>query len=213
MLTKDNNKGVSNFPNIAVSRNNNSVYVVWSRVDSFDTTNQTQTYDVFFTRSIDRGDTFRKPINLSNDPSNSQNAALAVSRNDGIYVAWTDNFIGTYEVFFTKSMDGGNTFSTVMVISSNVARALSPSISANGNGSTFNLPININNDTGVSDLAQISSGNGGGFYLVYVYVVWNDDTFGNPDIFFTRSIDSGSTFNLRQDNIAGNSMIYLTKTD
>jgi hypothetical protein len=191
MLTKDNNKGVSNFPNIAVSRNNNSVYVVWSHknnidFDPFDTTNQTQTYDVFFTRSIDRGDTFRKPINLSNDPSNSQNAALAVSRNDGIYVAWTDNFIGTYEVFFTKSMDGGNTFSTVMVISSNVARALSPSISANGNnvyavwnddtfgnpeifftrsidsGSTFNLPININNDTGVSDLAQISSGNGGG---------------------------------------------------
>jgi hypothetical protein len=152
-------------------------------------------------------DTFRKPINLSNDPSNSQNAALAVSRNDGIYVAWTDNFIGTYEAFFTKSMDGGNTFSTVMVISSNVARALSLSISANGNnvyavwnddtfgnpeifftrsidsGFTFNLPININKDTGVSDLAQISSGNGGGFYLVW------------------------------QDNIAGNSMIYLTKTD
>ena len=93
------------------------------------------------------------------------------------------------------------------VISSNVARALSPSISANGNnvyavwnddtfgnpeifftrsidsGSTFNLPININNDTGVSDLVQISSGNGGSFYLVW------------------------------QDNIAGNGMIYLTKTD
>lgn len=103
-------------------------------------------------------------------------------------------------------MDGGNTFGKVMVISSNIARALSPSIST---------------------------------YKNNVYAVWNDITFGNPEIFFTRSIDSGSTFNMPininndtgvsglpqtmpgdggdiylvwQDNIAGNSMIYFTKT-
>ena len=211
MLTKDNNKGVSNFPNIAVSRNNNSVYVVWSHKNNTDfdpsnTTNQTQTYDVFFTRSTDSGDTFSKPINLSNDPSNSQSASIAVSRNDSVNIAWTDNFIGTYEVFFTKSIDDGSTFSKAMVISSNVARALSPSISTYENniyavwndntfgnpevfitqsvdsGSTFSMPININNDPGVSDLAQITSGHGGDLYLVW------------------------------QDNIAGYNMIYFTKT-
>ena len=211
ILTGNNTKGASNFPSIAVSRNN-SVYVVWSHKNNTDfdpsnTTNQTQTYDVFFTRSIDRGNTFSKPINLSNDPSNSQSAAISISRNNSVYVVWADNFIGTYEVFFTKSLDGGNTFDKVMVISSNVARALSPSISTYGNnayavwndntsgkpeifftrsidsGSTFNMPININNDTGISDLAQITPDDDGELYLVW------------------------------QDNIAGNSMIYFTKTN
>jgi S1-C subfamily serine protease len=209
-IALDNTNGVSNFPSIT-TLGNNTVYVVWSHknntdFDPFNTTNQTQTYDVFFTRSTDSGDTFSKPINLSNDPSNSQSASIAVSRNDSVYIAWTDNFIGTYEVFFTKSMDGGSTFSKAMVISSNVARALSPSISTYENniyavwndntfgnpevfftlsidsGLTFSMPININNDSGVSDLEQIAPGDGGDLYLV-----WQDNITGNNMIYFTKT--------------------------
>jgi hypothetical protein len=73
-----------------------------------------------------------------------------------------------------------------------------------------------------------------------VFVVWSDNTFGNSEIFFTNSIDNGSTFNMPisinkdagtsgvaqitidpgagnlyliwQDNATGNSVIYFTKT-
>ena len=216
VLTNDV-KGVSNFPNIAVS-NNNNVYVVWSHKNNTDfdpsnTNNQTQTYDIFLTKSKDRGNTFSKPINLSNDPSNSQNPAVAISRNNNVYVVWTDNSIGTYETFLTKSKDRGNTFSKVTVVSNNVARSTSPSVSTYGsniyvvwsdngfgnseifytqstdNGSTFNMPININNDTGISDLAQITTdpdddGSNN------IYLVWQDNITGNIVIYFTKAVHS-----------------------
>jgi hypothetical protein len=216
VLTNDV-KGVSNFPNIAVSHNNN-VYVVWSHKNNTDfdpsnTNNQTQTYDIVLTKSIDRGNTFSKPINLSNDPSNSQNPAVAISGNNNVYVVWTDNSIGTYETFLTKSIDRGNTFSKVTVVSSNVARSTSPSVSTYGsnlyvvwsdnafgnseifytqstdNGSTFNMPTNINNDTGISDLAQITTD------PVYggsnnIYLVWQDNITGNIVIYFTKAVHS-----------------------
>jgi S1-C subfamily serine protease len=213
IILSNDTRGVSNFPNMAISGNNN-VYITWSHKNNTDfdpsnTTNQTQTYDVFLTKSKDGGNTFSKPVNLSSDPSNSQSPAVAVSQNNNVYVVWTDNSIGTYEIFLTKSKDGGNTFSKVIVISSNVARSISPSISTYGNniyivwsdntfgnseivftqstdnGSTFDMPININNDTWTSDLAQIMSapggGNGGDLYLV-----WQDIITGHTVIYFTK---------------------------
>jgi hypothetical protein len=206
-----NLKGVSNFPNLAAS-GNDTVYVVWSHkyntdFDPSNTENQTQTYDIFFAKSTDMGRTFGKPLDLSNDPANSQSSAVAVSEMGTVYVVWSDNSIGTYETFFTKSLDMGHTFSKASVISSNLARSLSPSISADGNN---------------------------------VYVVWSDNTFGNSEIFFTKSLDNGSTFSeafninedsgisaiaqitiapevgnlyiIWQDNAEGNSVIYFTKT-
>ena len=206
----DDLKGVSNFPSIIASGNN--VYVVWSHKNNTDfdpsnTENQTQTYDVFLTKSLDRGNSFSKPVNLSDDPANSQSPALAISEIGTLYVVWSDNSIGTYETFFTKSLDQGHTFSKVSVISSNIARSISPSISA---------------------------------YVNNVYVVWSDNTFGNSEIFFTNSVDDGSTFNMPininddggisgiaqiiiapeagnlyliwQNNATGNTVIYFTKT-
>ncbi|MFZ0511434.1 MAG: trypsin-like peptidase domain-containing protein [Candidatus Nitrosopolaris sp.] len=205
-----NLKGVSNFPSIAAS-GNNTVYVVWSHKNNTDfdpsnTENQTQTYDIFFTKSLDQGHAFSKPVNLSDDPANSQSPALAISEMGTVYIVWSDNSIGTYETFFTKRLDQGHTFSKVSVISSNLARSISPSISTYGNN---------------------------------VYVVWSDNTFGNSEIFFTNSVDDGSTFNtsininddsgisgvaeitiapevgnlylIWQDNATGNSVIYFTK--
>jgi S1-C subfamily serine protease len=205
-----NLKGVSNFPNLAVS-GNDTVYVVWSHknntdFDPWNTENQTQTYDVFFTKSLDRGHTFSKPVNLSNNPANSQSPDVAISKMGTVYVVWSDNSIGIYETFFTKSLDRGLEFSKVSVLSSNLARSISPSILAYENS---------------------------------VYVVWSDNTFGNSEIFFTKSLDDGSTFNraininedpgisgvaqisiapevgnlylIWQDNAAGNSVIYFTK--
>jgi S1-C subfamily serine protease len=215
LILTNNVKGVSDFPNLAVSQNNN-VYVVWSHKNNTDfdpsnTNNQTQTYDIFLTKSIDRGNTFSKPVNVSNDPSNSQNPIVTTSGNNNVYVVWTDNSIGTYETFLTKSIDRGNTFSKVTVVSSNVARSTSPSISTYGsnvyvvwsdntfgnseifftqstdNGYTFNMPININNDTGISDLAQITTDlDGGGSNNIYI--VWQDNITGNIVIYFTKAV-------------------------
>lgn len=206
-----NTNGVSNFPSIT-TLGNNTVYIVWSHKNNTDfnpsnTQNQTQTYDVFFTRTFDRGNTISKPVNLSEDPANSQSPVVAVSGRDNVYVLWTDNSIGTYETFFTRSLDGGSTFSKVSVISSNIAKSISLSISTYGNkifavwsdntfgnseifftksidnGSTFNMPIQINNDSGTSSVAQITIAP----QVSNLYLIWQDDTTGKSMVYFTKT--------------------------
>ncbi|MGB7956761.1 MAG: hypothetical protein WCF23_22540 [Candidatus Nitrosopolaris sp.] len=69
---------------------------------------------------------------------------------------WSDNTFGNSEIFFTNSMD---------------------------NGSTFSMPVNINENAGTSGLAQIifapEAGN--------LYVIWQDNTTGNAVIYFTKT--------------------------
>jgi hypothetical protein len=56
------------------------------------------------------------------------------------------------------------------------------------NGSTFGSTENLSNNPGNSTDAQIALDQNN-FYLV-----WTDDTSGNGDIYFKRSVDNGSTF-------------------
>jgi hypothetical protein len=55
-------------------------------------------------------------------------------------------------------------------------------------GKNFDSPENLSNNPGHSEMPQIAaSGNN-------VYVVWQDSTPGNAEIFFRRSTDKGNNF-------------------
>ena len=56
------------------------------------------------------------------------------------------------------------------------------------NGTTFGSSENLSNNPGNSSDARI------GTYQNKVYLVWTDDTTGNGDIYFKRSVDNGTTF-------------------
>jgi hypothetical protein len=56
------------------------------------------------------------------------------------------------------------------------------------NGTTFGSIENLSNNPGNSTDARI------GTYQNKVYLVWTDDTTGNGDIYFKRSVDNGTTF-------------------
>ena len=56
------------------------------------------------------------------------------------------------------------------------------------NGSTFGSTENLSNNPGNSTDARIA------LYQNNFYLVWTDDTSGNGDIYFKRSVDNGSTF-------------------
>jgi hypothetical protein len=136
-MNLSNDPGLSYFPRIATD-GNNSVYVVW-------TDNSPGNYNILFTKSVDGGASFDKPIIVSNLNGVSNFPSIIASGNNSVYVVWshknntdfdpsnTENQTQTYDVFFTKSLDQGNTFSKVSVISSNIARSISPSISTVGN--------------------------------------------------------------------------------
>jgi S1-C subfamily serine protease len=211
-----NTKGVSNFPSIATSEDG-TVYVVWSHKNNTDfdpsnTQNQTQTYDVFFVKSLDGGNIFSQAVNLSNDPSNSVSPVVGVSKDHEVYVLWSDNSIGTYETFLVRSGDRGNTFSRPSVISGNHALSISPYVSldcanvfavwsdntygnsrifftkSSDNGSTFNMPVDINVDTGIAGDPQISYN----YEAAILYVIWQNNLTGHSAIYFTKSHPIGN---------------------
>ena len=205
-----------------ISSEGNNVYVVWP-----DTGDLFSSLDVFFAVSNDNGQTFSTPINLSNTTGNSGDAQIS-SEGNNVYVTWQDDtsFLGSSVIGFAVSNDNGQTFSSPIILSTTTESSGDPQITSEGNnvyvtwedtshgiaeiffafstdnGQTFSTPDNLSENTGGSGNPQISSeGNN-------VYVVWDDNTPGNNDIFFITNNQPfglfGSTLNLSQND--GNSV-------
>jgi hypothetical protein len=66
------------------------------------------------------------------------------------------------------------------------------------NGTSFGSTENLSNSPGNSTDAQIAVNQN------YVYVLWSDDTTGNGDIYFRRSVDNGTSFRTTE-NLSVNS--------
>lgn len=197
------NIGSSSSPQIAVS--GNGVYVVWQAKD-------TGKYQILFAKSTDGGATFGTPVNISNNSGASTFPKVLVSGNN-IYVVWAFTVTNKdYDVLFSKSTDGGATFTTPINLSNTVGDTGLPQMIMSGNniyitwendgsgnfdifvakstdsGNTFSAPVNVSNNPKSSGAPQIiASGND-------VYVIWMDNDPGNYDIFVAKSTDNASTF-------------------
>src|SRR5882762_5425796 len=161
-----NNIGSSASPQVTVDLTGN-INVAWEN-------NGPGNFDIFFSRSADKGTTFSTPKNLSNSLGQSRSPQIALDAGGNINVVWTDNTPPDVspDIFFVRSSDGGTTFSTAQNISHNSGSSSNPLL-------TVDAGANIN-------------------------VAWGDNTPGNQDIFFARSTDSGATFstpvNLSEDS-------------
>jgi hypothetical protein len=56
------------------------------------------------------------------------------------------------------------------------------------NGTTFGLPVNLSNNPGFSEHPQIA------VYGNNVYAIWADNTSGNREVLFKKSVDNGASF-------------------
>lgn len=154
------------------------------------------------------GSSFR---NLSNNAGASLFPDIAVSENT-IYVVWDDDTLGNSEIFYVRSTDGGQTFSPPRNLSNNSGSSRNPAISVSGSdlyivwddetpgnfeiffvmsrdgGQIFSKPQNLSQNAGRSVLPDIAASEGN------IYVFWQDDTLGNPEIFYVRSPDGGQSF-------------------
>ena len=191
IINLSSNTGASFDPQISistderegVSNSSNTVYVAWQD-DSFTSSGN---YDIFFTRSTDGGNSFESTENLSKTNGTSRFQKMATSSQSTVYLAWADvnntNNLPSqgFDIFFTKSTDGGNSFGKIINLSSKNNE-------------------NTNNTTHSSFNPQLAvSGNN-------VYVVWQEDDAitGNQDIFFKKSTDNGNSFG-PVNNLIGNS--------
>ena len=113
-----------------IASHGKNVYVVWEEDDPDSQAKQSlsqydnrRNYDILIKKSTDRGLTFGKEINLSNNRGISEHPQIAISGNT-VHVAWIDNSLTTNkEILYRKSTDGGNTFSNVINLSNSSTSA------------------------------------------------------------------------------------------
>ena len=199
------NAGVSCSPSVAATSTN--VYVAW----------QDDTYggnqEILFRRSTNNGTTWDPIRRLTNNAGFSQRPSVATSESN-VYVVWSDNTPGGYEVFFRASGDGGASWGAIQRLTNNAGSSASPSITTSGStvyvawqddtfdgndeilfrrstnsGATWKPTQRLTSNAGASmDPSLAASGSS-------VYVAWSDDTFGgNWEILFKRSTDNGTTW-------------------
>ena len=194
--------GASELPQVTAEGNN--VYVVWQD-------NTTGNYDIYFAHSVDNGANFGPVINLSKNSGASELPQVTAEGNN-VYVVWQDNTTGNYDIYFAHSVDNGANFGPVINLSKNSGASELPQVTAEGNnvyvvwqdnttgnydiyfahsvdnGANFGPVINLSKNSGASELPQVTAeGNN-------VYVVWQDNTTGNYDIYFAHSVDNGANF-------------------
>ena len=113
----------ANCQSIKVSGNN--VYVAWSD-------HTIGAGDILFRRSVDGGANFGITQDLSASAGHAACPKIAVTGNN-VYVVWNEaSDSGTFDVFFRKSDNGGQTFSSVKNISHNSGDSSFPSIASLG---------------------------------------------------------------------------------
>lgn len=200
-----NNNDFSITPQVAVDAAGN-INVVWED----DTATNS---NILFSRSNDGGVTFSPAKNLSSSLGFSFNPRITVDSQGGINVVWQDNTAGNYDVFFSRSSDGGVNFSKPMNLSNDPPDSWNPQIAVDksGNisvvwendnitfgvlfthstdgGATFSTPVNLATNKTGSFAPEIGLGADGS-----INVVWEDDANFRAQISFSRSTDKGATF-------------------
>ena len=138
--------------------------------------------------------------------------AIATSGSN-VHVVWHDNTPGNFDIFYTRSVNGGVSFPEFKNLSDNSGESGIPAIASTG--SSVHV-VWQDKSLGISDIFYRRSTDGGaafpnviknlssnaGFsggpaiavFANNVHVVWTDDTFGSFEILHRRSINGGDTF-------------------
>ena len=128
--------------------------------------------------------------NISNNTGDSVYSQVASSGHN-IYVVWEDNTFSTdahnYDILFAKSAAR--------------AQAVNKQIDDKVFESKERVIVNLSNNTGASQHPQIATTDNN------IYVVWEDNTYSNKEILFTKSTDGGNSFGhvLNLSNTLGDS--------
>jgi len=181
--------------------------------------------DIDFTMSSDGGRSWSPPIRVNDDAAGAAQAepSLALDPANNIYIVWTDARSGNNDVYFAKSVNGGQTFSANLRVNDVTTNSqsepdlavdpanphlvhvvwtdtrspiLGPDIfyaNSTDGGLSFNPSIRVNDDVTSTEQGQPAIAVASNRD---VYVVWRDPRSAakGPDIYFSKSSDLGATW-------------------
>jgi hypothetical protein len=149
-----------------------NIYVVWQ-----DNRDNDLFYDIYFAVSRDTGTTFTTPnIPLSNSPdTNDVYPWLDVDSNGNIYAVWQSKANNMWKIYFTKSTDGGVSFTSADTLTG--VQVVNDFDSGINFGPQPKIVVDSWSDT-----------------TTYIYVIWADNRTGSIQIRLALSTDGGSSF-------------------
>jgi len=184
--------------------------------------------DIYFAKSIDNGASFGANVRVDDTSvgTSTQSApTIGVHKGSGkIYITWTDERdSGIKHIYLAKSTNGGTSFGANIKIDDagsitpdNVALVVDDNdniyvawkderngqpdvyfdVSTDG-GVSFDVDVKVNDISVSSEYPALTVDE-----LGNIYVVWQDERNGNPDIYFAKSTDGGANFqaNIRVDD-------------
>jgi hypothetical protein len=187
-------------------------------VVAYEDRDQDWNYQIYLTMSTDAGATWSEPVNLSNTQQNARWCNLAMQE-QSLVVLWNDQTGPSYndlDLFFTKSTDLGQSWTTPVNITNNGwynarlnTRILENSIyvivsskinnlqtdimlyRSDNFGDTWATPVNLSDNSGDSERPDLwVTPNYSGNHRIYA--VWTDGTYsGNRRAYIKYSIDNG----------------------
>jgi hypothetical protein len=187
------------FPKVAAYGNN--VYIAWNVAESWSTQGEGEIItDLLYVKSSDQGNTFSPPVKLNNNGEKVGEAQLA-AYNNAVYVVWGSSPYDhvTSNLFFTKSMDNGNTFSNATEVRND--NFVNPSnveiVVLGNNNSEGNREQSLSSSPSSQQVQQEQP-----HLYIAGQVPLSDE---NEDIFLASSSENGDTFSQTTTNLSNNS--------
>jgi hypothetical protein len=202
---------------LTVHVSGNYIYVAFED----DVSNPGGNEDVYVVASTDGGVTFADPVRMNDPAAGTADVDDPELKASGAsaYVVWVDKRTGNDRVYFDRTLDGGVTWGTDLLLDrgSPTSDADNPSMSLEGS-SVHVVWTDDRDDVGVADevFYAVSNDSGATFSLdkklgsaavgvdaddarvsahgSNVYACWADNRNGLNDVFFTSSADDGATF-------------------
>lgn len=191
-----NNAGSSYRPAVAVSGSN--IYVAWE--DSPPAEN----FEIYFMKSADGGASWQTAKRLTHNAEASYEAAIAVS-GPNVYIGWYDLKAGNAEIYFLKSPNRGVSWKALNRLTYNNGSSCCPAIAASGS----NIHVVWYDSTpGNCEIFLATSLNGGTSWKTAERLSNNSGTSWNPAV----AVSGSNIYVVWQDLTPGNNEIYLTKS-
>lgn len=171
--------------------------------------------EIFYRKSTDQGGNWTPPKRLTWNSGNSWLPDIAVSQSGILQVVWTDFSSGNYEIYHKRSIDGGSTWTNTIRLTWTSGETISPAVTVDGDGmvlvfwsddtsgnneiflkrssdggSSWTAPKRMTWTAGESVIQKNGAYSGG----PSTYLTWMDSISGVFEIFYSRTTDSGVTW-------------------